>query len=365
MQKDNEKGLWDTKIQQYHGGQEWKHLDNFVEDFSVTTNALGTPKAALLAAQNAILDCGHYPPANQEPAKTSLAKFIWPSEYVENNKRLILGNGASELIDLVMRMAPAGKWKPGPFKGQYKEYERSALNCNMELLSNDSKEKANVVCLVNPCNPTGDYLQIDQLISWVSSNVLDGGFVIVDESMQPWRSKDFRENSLTSKTQAISELFSQRGVSVYIIHSWTKLWCCTGLRLGSIICPNESSAMTIKKYQVPWSVNYPALAFLDSVTSDTEYLNETWKVTPEWRLHSVEKLSEKFPSWTVHGEPFLSWLWVDTKSQETAEKAVSVSRIAGVPIRSGLPGYNMPTFIRIAVREPSKFQILLDSFNNI
>ena len=47
-------GVWDSKNQQFHGGQDWKFLDNFVEDFSVTTNPLGTPKAALEAAKEAV-----------------------------------------------------------------------------------------------------------------------------------------------------------------------------------------------------------------------------------------------------------------------------------------------------------------------
>ncbi|KAJ2476174.1 hypothetical protein EV174_005011, partial [Coemansia sp. RSA 2320] len=43
-------GPWDAKLQQFHGGQEWAQLDNFVEDFSVTTNAFGMPSSGKLAA---------------------------------------------------------------------------------------------------------------------------------------------------------------------------------------------------------------------------------------------------------------------------------------------------------------------------
>jgi hypothetical protein len=57
--------LWNEEIQQYHGGQEWKHLKTFHEDFSVTTNGLGTPKQALKAAVEAMQTIHHYPPANQ------------------------------------------------------------------------------------------------------------------------------------------------------------------------------------------------------------------------------------------------------------------------------------------------------------
>ena len=46
--------VWDTKTQAFHGGQEHRFLDNFVEDFSVTTNYLGTPRNALSAAREAV-----------------------------------------------------------------------------------------------------------------------------------------------------------------------------------------------------------------------------------------------------------------------------------------------------------------------
>ena len=46
----------------------------------------------------------HYPAANFEPALSDLASFLWGEEggclYKEH---LLLGNGASELIDLVIR----------------------------------------------------------------------------------------------------------------------------------------------------------------------------------------------------------------------------------------------------------------------
>ncbi|RUP47768.1 hypothetical protein BC936DRAFT_145351 [Jimgerdemannia flammicorona] len=46
--------VWDTKTQTYHGGQEYRFINNFVEDFSVTTNYLGAPKPALEAARDAV-----------------------------------------------------------------------------------------------------------------------------------------------------------------------------------------------------------------------------------------------------------------------------------------------------------------------
>lgn len=43
-----------SSTQTFHGGQDWAHLSNFVEDFSVTTNGLGTPEGAMEAAYKAV-----------------------------------------------------------------------------------------------------------------------------------------------------------------------------------------------------------------------------------------------------------------------------------------------------------------------
>jgi histidinol-phosphate/aromatic aminotransferase/cobyric acid decarboxylase-like protein len=51
----------------------------------------------------------------------------------------------------------------------------------MKILDGNSKEVANVLCIVNPCNPTGDYMPLDEIKSWIEDNVHDGGFVIVGE----------------------------------------------------------------------------------------------------------------------------------------------------------------------------------------
>ncbi|GBB87865.1 hypothetical protein RclHR1_14360004 [Rhizophagus clarus] len=368
--------VWDTKVQQFHGGQDWRFLDNFIEDFSVTTNALGTPKAALEAAKEAIYTCHHYPPADQEPAKTSLAQFLWPDDYSMHRDRLLLGNGASELIDLITRSAPLGTWKPGPWDVQYKEYQRSAETNGRVILQAQDTTPANLISIVNPCNPTGDYKNIIDLKHWIDINVEDGGFVIVDESMQPWLSREFRSDSLSSQHDFLYSLYESRQVSVYVIHSWTKIFSCTGLRLGSIICPTSAHCDVLKKLQVPWSVNSPALAFLDAVVKDTAYMEQTWELTRKWRAEFIERLKgiseaivqakdDEEYAWEFKGKSFLSYIWINVKSEAIAKEAVAKARAAGVPIRSGTPGYERPTYIRLAVREPSKVDILIKAWSKL
>lgn len=56
---NKERTFWDPETQQPHAGQDWKLCgDRFIEDFSVTTNGLGTPVKALEAAADAVRERG-------------------------------------------------------------------------------------------------------------------------------------------------------------------------------------------------------------------------------------------------------------------------------------------------------------------
>ena len=42
----------------------------------------------------------------------------------------------------------------------------------------------------------------------------------------------------------------ERGVDVFVIHSWTKIWACTGVRLGSVVAPTSTHMARIRARQV-------------------------------------------------------------------------------------------------------------------
>lgn len=247
-----------------------------------------------------------------------------------------------------------------------------------------STERVDLLCIVNPCNPTGDYFDLASLQEHIRNNVLPGGAVIVgkcvrveeddmiggmihwyiiDESMQPWLSREFRSDSLITAHAFVKEMWEQHQVGVHLMHSWTKIWCCTGLRVGSVVCPTIGHCEALRKIQVPWSVNGPALKFVEEVVKDTAFLEETWDNTPRLRVNVIEQLKALGHSeWVYHGKPFLSWVWIDMRSESVAEKAVELARAAGVPVRSGKPGYACPTFVRIAVRKEEETSHLINAW---
>eukprot|EP00611_Tribonema_gayanum_P006573 TRINITY_DN15846_c0_g1_i1.p1 TRINITY_DN15846_c0_g1~~TRINITY_DN15846_c0_g1_i1.p1 ORF type:complete len:405 (-),score=121.84 TRINITY_DN15846_c0_g1_i1:77-1180(-) len=352
-------GTWDSTTQTFHGGQDWKFCDNFVEDFSVTTNGLGTPEKAMAAAVAACSKINHYPPSDFEPALTDLAEFLWPEGGAKECKELLLlGNGASELIDLVIRQAEPGKWRPGPQRTQYKEYARSAQAAG--FTTTDATDcSATLLCMVNPTNPTGDYWPVEQAKKYIEETCARGTTVIVDESMQPWLGPRWREDSLIRERSWARALSEDAGIHVWVMTSWTKIWSCTGVRLGSVVAPTRALRDAVKAKQVPWSVNTMALDFLSAACADADYLARTWDVTPRWNAETRADLAAAHPRWTVHGAPFLSWLWIDTGDAAACAEAVARAKAAGVPVRSGAPGYNLPTFFRAAVRPAETRRVLL------
>jgi histidinol-phosphate/aromatic aminotransferase/cobyric acid decarboxylase-like protein len=196
---------------------------------------------------------------------------------------------------------------------------------------------------------------------YLETTCRDHTTVLIDESMQPWIGPHWREDSLVNEADWVQKMCKDRDVRIYVIHSWTKLWSCPGLRIGSIVAPSVADIVTMKEHQVPWSLNVCALAFLSAAVKDVDFLEQTWAVTPRWRAETIGQLGKMFPGWVFHGEPTLSWIWINVGSSATATEAARLAKTAGVPIRWGGLGYNMPEFIRVAVRSPHKQAVLFSA----
>ena len=346
-----------VKYSQYHGGQDNNINVYFKEDFSVTTNMLGSNKKGLEFIKENVGEIDHYPPQNFEPFVSNLNNFIFRN--FKNNENIILGNGASELIDLTIRSISGSTWKPSKSDTQYLEYDRSSRNTKKIKCKWDNKN-TDLTCLVNPTNPTGDYLNVNEMKNYILTNCSSNSHVLVDESMQPWHSANWRSDSLVSQTDWIVEMASKNSIYIYIIHSWTKIFSCTGLRYGSLICPTKEIYNKIQSLKNPWSVNILALKYIDFCINDKKYMEDTWSKTSELRKYQVDKINKHFPNWNCYGESFLSWIWVNTYNDDTALLAYNLCKFNGTPIRLGKFGYKKNTYIRIAVREKKYFDDLLE-----
>ncbi|KAF6004599.1 hypothetical protein F1559_004619 [Cyanidiococcus yangmingshanensis] len=358
--------VWDPETQEVHGGQTWQLCgDAFVEDFSVTTNALGAPAAALQAAQEALGLVHHYPPADCARALVALSAFLgdWPTE------QLLLGNGASEFIDLVMRVATrvgGGICRTGPYEAAYREYDRAARAAERRVCtwaevedgrSVGSAERVGVTVIVRPNSPTGDFASLQQLEDWIrnpSPMEASDAIVVVDESFMPFQGPNWREHSALQ----LVERYPSR---VLVIQSWTKLWCCPGLRLGSVAASKEWIRI-FKRLQTPWSCNTVAQAFCVAAARDAAYMQSTWQLLPKWRERQ-EQLLKAFPlRWHVNENSpiWIPWIYVNCGSEEIAQRATACAFRAGCPVR-WCASFGRPCCLRLGVRAPEKQDALMSA----
>jgi len=297
----------------------------------------------------------HYPDRRDQELNSLVAGFLRPTvPRPVVSDCLVFGNGASELIDLSARAGPPGPYCLSPFSVvQYREYERVCKNAGREKVS--SPKDAAIVCVVNPNNPTGDFLERPALESWIEENVSPGAWVVVDESMLFWGGPAWHERGISHD---FIVRMNARNIRILLIYSWTKIFACTGMRVGSVLCPTVEVRRAIEGLQVPWSLNIFAKTYLKEALRDKEYLESTWRVTKQWRKHIVTRLNRLFPTWKIYGEEWLSWVWADTGDEATAKAVYEASKECGCPIRHAAAGYGLPTFVRFAVRRPSDFAVL-------
>jgi histidinol-phosphate/aromatic aminotransferase/cobyric acid decarboxylase-like protein len=358
--------VWDPETQEVHGGQTWQLCgDSFVEDFSVTTNALGAPASALRAAQEALQLVHHYPTADCGEALGALSEFLgnWPTD------QILVGNGASEFIDLVMRVATrdgGGACRTGPYEAAYREYDRAARAAGRQVYTWAEvdqgqvlapTERVGVTVIVHPNSPTGDCASLAQLEEWIqhpSALEARDAIFVIDESFMPFQGPHWRDHSALH----LVERYPSR---VLVIQSWTKLWCCPGLRLGSIAASKEWIRI-LKRLQTPWSCNTMAQAFCVAAARDAAYMQSTWQLLPKWRERQ-EQLLKSFPlRWHVNENSpiWVPWIYVNCGSEEIAKRATACAFRAGCPVR-WCASFGRPCCLRLGVRAPEKQDALMSA----
>jgi len=180
-------------------------------------------------------------------------------------QRIVVGNGASELIKIISghlcnqliipepsfneysNAAPEGKvtgfaLKPPLFQLDVDEFAAAALRC-----------RADVAVVVSPNNPTSLLIPKADLQRLAGKLADQNCILIVDESFI-----DFVED----RDQATLENEVAEYGNLAIIKSMSKAYGICGLRLGYLLTANQGLADTIRK-QVPiWNINGFAEAFL-------------------------------------------------------------------------------------------------------
>ncbi|QUH19991.1 threonine-phosphate decarboxylase CobD [Alkaliphilus sp. B6464] len=342
-----------------HGGY-FGHKQREVIDFSVNINPLGVPSKLMKELEKELPMLIRYPEIDGKTAKETLSKYL-----DKEADKIILGNGATELIYLFARAIKASKvlliqptfteyerafQVSGSSIFHFYTHEKAGFRIDMpELLASIENLNPQVVVLCNPNNPTGVFYEPEELMPLLEVIKKKNCYLFVDESFI-----DFTEKiSLSSFVEEYP---------IFILRSMTKTYGIPGLRLGYGLGDTDI-IKELNYIKEPWTINSLALKAVDILLMDNDYFNRTQKWYEEEKNFLLNGLSsinniDVFPS---EGNFFLCKL-----KNSSGENVKSTLLNYGIYIRTctDFKGLN-DQFIRLAVRGREENEKLIHSLYNL
>ena len=212
-------------------------------------------------------------------------------------EHVAVGNGAAELISSYCSLVTGKTAIPYPTFNEY-----PARFCNSEtvqipvdektfaysaddILKTVDKEKANNVLLINPDNPSGNFLKKEEVLYLLDELKKRNVNLIFDESFIDFAQKEIRYS-------LIDEEIIQKYPNLTIIKSISKSYGVPGIRLGVLVNADEGVIEKVTKNNAIWNINSFAEYFLQIYDKYKSSYNGSCDKIAEERARFSKKLSE-------------------------------------------------------------------------
>lgn len=195
----------------------------------------------------------------QYPSGMKVNSLLAAKNFEVDQAHILVGNGAAELIKCLMERING---KAGFIYPTFEEYQNrydkknsiifTPNNENFSYTVNDlivffDKTDIKTLVLINPDNPSGNYIpkqDVLKLISWCEEKEIQ---IIVDESFVDFAEE---ENSTLIQEDIISQY-----KKLIIIKSISKSYGVPGLRLGILVSADVQMISDMKKEVAIWNIN--------------------------------------------------------------------------------------------------------------
>lgn len=204
----------------------------------------------------------------QYPSGTRVIRLLAGKLFGISDKKIIVGNGAAELIRELMQTADGKIGFVAPTFEEYinccKQEQRVIMDTremNFTYSIQDIKDyfegkSIQMLVLINPDNPSGNYIDskgIYELIHWCKKEKI---CFILDESFS-----DFSDEAETCISDSYLDLYNE----FYIIKSISKSYGVPGCRLGVLAGKNSEKLEQIQRKLPIWNINSYAEFFLQII----------------------------------------------------------------------------------------------------
>ena len=181
-------------------------------------------------------------------------------------KHIIVGNGAAELIKSLMdKIQLEGDEKIGCIYPTFEEYPNRYDKAKIvpyivqtedfrytasDLMDFYADKEIRTLVLINPDNPSGNYIPYDHLLKLIDWCKEQNIRLIIDESFV-----DFADEKSLDDITLLNEDVLKRYQELYVIKSISKSYGVPGARLGILASGNEEMISYLKKDVSIWNIN--------------------------------------------------------------------------------------------------------------
>ena len=303
----------------FHGGNIYKIFreKNIKEilDYSSNINPYGIPESLKKRITENLEILERYP----DPDYVELRQKLSNLNKV-NLSDIILGNGATEIIFLFMKVInPKKILIVSPTFGEYEravkateisgdtvslsssngdnknienkkieiEYfelkESDDFKLNIGNLKNELENKYDLLIICNPNNPTGKFLKLTQTEEILKECNKYDTKLFIDEAFIEFLADGMKESIINTE---------ENKKNLFVTRAFTKFFAIPGLRLGYGMYFDKELEQKISEKKEPWSVNNIAELAGLTVLDDTEYIEKTLKWITKEKIYMYEKLNE-------------------------------------------------------------------------
>jgi len=284
---------------------------------------------------------------------------------------LTVANGAAELIKELMRLLPG---KTGIIIPAFEEYyaRKNKEDFILYIVNNDSYQysasdlisyfndkKLDSFILVNPDNPSGNFIPLNDILkiaSWTKDNNIT---FLLDESFV-----DFSDGSVSNSL--LKNDILEKYPNLFVIKSISKSYGVPGIRLGILASSNMQFIQQIKKQLPIWNINSFAEYFMQIFNKyEKDYLNACNRII-QTREDFFNKLSvinflKVIPSMTNY---FLCQITPPLTAKDLTFYLLNEFDIL-IKDCSSKMGFENKEYVRIAVRSAEDNDRLLEALKNI
>ena len=303
----------------FHGGNIYKVFreKNIKEilDYSSNINPYGIPESLKKRITENLEVLERYPDPDYVELRQKLANLN-----KVNLSDIILGNGATEIIFLFMKVInPKKILIVSPTFGEYEravkateisgdtvslsssngdnknienkkieiEYfelkESDDFKLNIGNLKNELEKKYDLLIICNPNNPTGKFLKLAETEEILKECNKYDTKLFIDEAFIEFLADGMKESIINTE---------ENKKNLFVTRAFTKFFAIPGLRLGYGMYFDKELEKKISEKKEPWSVNNFAEMAGSTVLDDAEYIEKTLKWIAEEKKYMYEKLNE-------------------------------------------------------------------------